>query len=192
MSQIHDELQVELLSWDAHENSTMSLHSSSCSSNSSQTQLVTATDVQPHPPAKSKESPILRSLSKKSQKSLVVTRQESIVESVELNTQVSADDICMVDRVSHYVTVQKPPTKQSVSPCKEDVVEQQKGVSLERSESERSLMDEGSPDSNEHQPLQPAKEHQNDMPQDMETSQEYNKPASSFRKHQMAEETTKS
>jgi len=174
----------------------MSLHSSSSSSNSSQTQLVTAADTQPHPPGKSKESPILRSLSKKSQKSLVMARQESIVESTELSTLVSADDICVVDRASHFVTVRKPPAKQSASPCKEDDIELQKEVYLGRSESE---MDEGPPDLSEHQPLQPAKQHQeciNDkdkQPQDMETSQEYSKPSVSVsRKNQMMEETSKS
>ena len=109
----------------------------------------------------------------------------------------SADDICMVDRASHYVTVQK--VKQSASPCKEDDIKLQKEVCLGRSESEKSLMDEGSPDSSEHQPLQPAKQHQecmNDMdkqPQDMETSQEFSKQSTSVsRKNQMTEDTSKS
>ena len=175
----------------------MSLHSSSSSSNSSQTQLVAATDTQPHPPAKSKESPILRSLSKKSQKSLVVSRQEGIVESIELTSLVSADDVCMIDHKSHYVTVQKQQTNRSASPCKDGDVELQKGVSLGRSESERSLMDEGSPDSSDHQPLQPTNKHQeSDMdkqPEDMETSQEYSKPSTvSSKKHPMGEDASKS
>ena len=178
---------MELLVGNAHGNSTMSLNSSSSSSNSSQTQLVTATD-QPHPPVRSsiKDSPILRSLSRRSQK--LQSRQESISDNFEPTSIVSIEDTCVVDRISHCITLHKPLTKMSNQP-KEDKeepmdyhIQQQSKEMLGRSDSERSLMDEGAPVcSCDHQPLHPDGKsecpRQPDKLQEMETSQDYDKSA---------------
>ena len=166
----------------------MSLNSSSSSSNSSQTQLVTAAD-QPHPPVRSstsssiKDSPILRSLSRRSQK--LQSRQESVPDNFEPTSIISIEDTCVVNRVSHCITLHKPLTKISHQPKEESMdyhVEQQSKEMLGRSDSERSLMDEGTPVcSCDHQPLHPDGEpegaRQSDKPQDMETSQDYDKSA---------------
>lgn len=190
LSQVHDELQLELLVGTTHENSTMSLNSSSSSSNSSQTQLVATAD-QPHPPVRSstsssiKDSPILRSLSRKSQK-LQSSRQETVPDTFEPTSVVSVEDICVVERVSHCITLHKPLAKISDQPKEENVdynMHQQPKEMLGRSDSERSLMDEGAPVcSSDHQPLHPDREPEGSRQpavkvEDTETTQDYHKSA---------------
>ena len=205
LSQIHDELQLESLVGNTHENSTMSLNSSSSSSNSSQTQLVTAAE-QPHPPVLSstscgiKDSPILRSLSRKNQK-LQSSRQESVPDTFEPTSVVSVDDICVVERISHCITLHKPLAKISNQPKEEcmDCHIQQQPKEFGRSDSERSLIQEGAPVcSCDHQPLHPDREsegaRQPDEVQDMETTQGYDKSTATAAtvKKRILEETNKS
>ena len=166
----------------------MSLNSSSSSSNSSQTQLVAAAD-QPHPPIRNstsslKDSPILRSLSRKSQK-FQASRQENIPDSFEPTSVISVEDTCVVDRVSHSITVHKPLNDPPKEESMDYNIQQQPKELLGRSDSERSLMDEGAPVcSCDQQPLHSDREAENvgqadklQDSEDMDTNQDYDKSA---------------
>ena len=204
LSQIHDELQLELLVGTTHVNSTMSLNSSSSSSNSSQTQLVAAAD-QPHPPVRNstsslKDSPILRSLSRKSQKLQASRQENNIPDNFEPTSVISIEDTCVVDRVSHGITIHKPLNDHPKEESMDYNIQQQPKESLGRSDSERSLMDEEVPVcSCDQQPLHSDREPVCDGQEgklqdneDMETNQDYDKSATATVKKRILEEANKS
>ena len=117
---------------------------------------------------------------------------------------VSVDDICVVERISHCITLHKPLARISDQP-KEGMdypmqQQQQPPKDIGRSDSERSLIEEGAPvcSSDDHQPLHPDKEpeaaRQPDKVQDMETAHDYDKAAATAAtvKKQILEEANKS
>lgn len=162
-----------------------------------------ATADQPHPPpvrsstSSIKDSPILRSFSRKPK--LQQPRQDITPDSFEPSSVISLEDICVVDRISHYITVHK--SKITNQPKEEGMdYQQQPKEMLVWSDSERSLMDEGTQVcSCDDQPLHTDRElecaRQPDKLEDMETSQNYDKPVATPAatiKKQILEEANKS